>query len=65
MISRPLNYAIFTLVIIITSIIVFPYPIRLLEMYSAAGEFDLASLQAAEMLEKEGRRAPGLQLHGQ
>jgi tetratricopeptide (TPR) repeat protein len=58
MISRPLNYLIFTAVIVVISVIVFPFPIRLLEMYSAAGEFDLASEQAAKMLKEEGDARP-------
>ena len=54
MIVRPANYAIFSIAVVFVSIIVFPFPIRLLEMYSKAGEYELASQQAEIIARQEG-----------
>ena len=54
MITRPVNYLIFSAAVVFVSILIFPFPIRLLEMYSRSGEYDLASEQADIIIQKEG-----------
>ena len=60
MITKPANYAIFSVAVVLVSILVFPFPIRLLEMYSKAGEYDLASQQAAIITRQEGENRSSL-----